>query len=75
MISLNPTQNRVRDDNRPQHAAVNAVNNKQYTANKIYEPYFFQVFQDKAQYNKKRGGIANVTCSFWTHTNDLGGQI
>lgn len=60
MIQLNKAKDGIRDDYRPKHTAVNAVNYKQNTANQIDDPDFIDIFKDKRKYNEKRSGIADI---------------
>lgn len=67
MIKLYETKYGVRDDDRPKHTAENAVNHEADTAYQVYNPYLSNVFQDKAQHDEKRRGIADDGGNFWVH--------
>lgn len=53
MINLYKTNQRIRDDNRPQQPAENTVNHKAYTADHIDDSYFSYILQYETQYDKK----------------------
>lgn len=75
MVTLNETKNGIWNDDRPEIIAENPVNNKEDAPNKIYNPNFFNVFQNKTQYNKKRSGITNQISDIRAHRyNFLGTQ-
>ena len=47
MKDLNPAQNRIRNDDRPQKIAVNPIDDKQHTTNEINNSNFSEVFQNE----------------------------
>ena len=67
MVKLNKAKYRVRDNNWPQHSAVKAVYHETDTSYKINDSNFLNVFQQKAQNNKKRCGVTDITCNFRSH--------
>lgn len=71
MIDLNQADEPVRYNYRPKHPAEDPVDDKADTADHIDDPDFPYVFQDKTQYNKKRGGIPDVSCRFRIHEKNL----
>jgi hypothetical protein len=74
MINLYETDQRVRDDNRPEHSAENTVNNETYTADHVDNSDLSYILQYETQYNKKRCGISYIGSSFGIHEKSLQGH-
>lgn len=74
MIHLYETDERIRDDNRPEQPAENTVNYKAYTADHIDNPDLSYILQYKTQYDKKRCGISYIGSSFGIHEKSLEGH-
>ncbi len=71
MINLDEADQSVRDDDRPEHSAVDSVDHKADTADHIHDPDFPDVFQYKAQHDKQRCGISYVSSNFRNHEKFL----